>query len=247
MKCFLLEDYEDGAKQYIVLKLSKSNPVWLSRYNVTTHHAPSYYSWQQPLAKNARTTLKRQIITSYFPTSTTPLFLFLKISMVSRYHISKNDYRKLSQETHFRLLHHPSLLREPKASQCFPSHHSPFNIRHLRQLGELPSWEVPSCKSLWRTQVIKLKSLEIKFRSFCRKFTLSPILRSWSHSSFRSAGTRVGLGLLLMVLFRDFLPGICARTAVMSGALHVQYTLSPIFLSWAANSGGNSEKQTSEN
>lgn len=72
--------------------------------------------------KNTRTTLKRQIITSYFPTSTTPLFLFLKIkiSMVSRYHISKNDYQKLSQETHFRLLHHLSLLREPKASQCFP-------------------------------------------------------------------------------------------------------------------------------
>lgn len=72
--------------------------------------------------KNIRTTLKRQIITSYFPTSTTPpvLFFKIKISVVSRYHISKNNSENFPKETHFRLLHHPSLLREPKASECFP-------------------------------------------------------------------------------------------------------------------------------
>lgn len=72
--------------------------------------------------KNIRTTLKRQIITSYFPTSTTPsaLFFKIKISVVSRYHISKNDSENFPKETHFHLLHHSSLLREPKASECFP-------------------------------------------------------------------------------------------------------------------------------
>lgn len=72
--------------------------------------------------KNIRTTLKRQIITSYFSTSTTRpvLFFKIKISVVSRYHISKNNSENCPKETHFRLLHHPSLLRELKANERFP-------------------------------------------------------------------------------------------------------------------------------
>lgn len=122
MKCFLLEDCEDGAKQYIVLELSKKQSCMTVQIQCNHSSCPLLLFLTTTFGKNTRTTLKRQIITSYFPTSTTPLFLFLKIkiSMVSCYHISKNDYQKLSQETHFCLLHHPSLLREPKASQCFP-------------------------------------------------------------------------------------------------------------------------------
>lgn len=139
------------------------------------------------------------------------------------------------EEIHFHLIHYP---RSGNLLYPSPSHHSPSYNRHLHQLGT-SFLGVPSCKKVWRTQVTKLKSLEIKFRSFCHKFSLSPILRSWTHSSSRSSESGVGLELLV-ALFRAFLPGISASTAVMSGSHRAEYSLSPILLSWAANSGASS-------
>lgn len=112
-KCFLIEDYSG-----VVKKQSRTT------VQVQCNHSPCPLPLFLTTAfgKNTRTTLKRQIIASYFPTSTTPLVLFfkIKISVVSRYHISKNNSENFPKETHFRLLHHPSTLREPKASECFP-------------------------------------------------------------------------------------------------------------------------------
>lgn len=66
--------------------------------------------------------------------------------------------------------------------------HIPFNYNAVSPPLKLDLFKgLPSCKSFWSSQVTKLKSLEIKFRSFWRKFTLSPNLLSWvPHSTSTS-------------------------------------------------------------
>lgn len=68
--------------------------------------------------------------------------------------------------------------------------------------------------SFWCSQVPEQKSLAIRFRSFCRKFSLSPNLLSWvAHSTSSSAWARVGLGCAFL---RAFFPGISAGAAARS-------------------------------
>lgn len=94
-----------------------------------------------------------------------------------------------------------------------PSHSSPLpgslssNWWNLYLLGNLPLKGVSSFESIL-SQVPERRSLDIRFTSFCRKFSLSPILLNWmAHSTSGSAGTRVGLGWALL---RALLPGISA-------------------------------------
>lgn len=51
-----------GRSQTVVLELSKSNPVRLSRYNATTRHVPFDYCWQQPLAKTSEQPWKDRLL-----------------------------------------------------------------------------------------------------------------------------------------------------------------------------------------
>lgn len=82
-------------------------------------------------------------------------------------------------------------------------------------MGNLPLKGVSSFES-FLSQVPERRSLAIRFTSFCRKFSLSPILLNWmAHSTSGSAGTRVGLGWALL---RALLPGISADGRRQTGA-----------------------------
>ena len=74
-----------------------------------------------------------------------------------------------------------------------PSHSSPLpgslssNWWNLYLLGNLPLKGVSSFESVL-SQVPERRSLDIRFTSFCRKFSLSPILLNWmAHSTSGSA------------------------------------------------------------